>query len=101
MLYPTKIYSYSFFLLLMGLFACSPQEQAFDLCSCLPEGSGQKQLSQECIDACIEKFGDNLEGMEAWFAENCPDAPAPKPQVAQSKLSHIRLLIQQESLAAQ
>jgi hypothetical protein len=85
--YPTKIYRYSFFLLLSGLWACSPQEQAFDLCSCLPEQAEQMQLSQECIDACIEKFGENLEGMEAWFAENCPEASGTKPQMAHSSQS--------------
>lgn len=83
MLYPTKIYRYSIFLLFLGLIACSPKKEAFDLCTCLPEKSGQMQLSQECMDACLEKFGENLEGMEAWFAENCPEGAPSKPKIAQ------------------
>ncbi|MEL6535315.1 MAG: hypothetical protein AAFQ98_07890 [Bacteroidota bacterium] len=47
--------------------------QEFDLCNCNSWDRGERdmELSQRCIDACLEKFGPQLEGMEEWFRDHC------------------------------
>ena len=54
--------------------------QEFDLCDCQVWDRGQRdmELSQKCLDACVEAFGAELVGMEAWFDEHCnPQDPKP------------------------
>ncbi|MGD1839946.1 MAG: hypothetical protein ACFB0B_03485 [Thermonemataceae bacterium] len=59
------------------LLTCQPKEkqEATTLCDCVDSSSERwdMQLSEECIDLCIEKFGESLEGMEEWFEENCTE----------------------------
>ena len=45
------------------------RKPSVELCNCIhnPQFQESNQLSQECIGACIEFFGEDLEGMEDWF----------------------------------
>jgi hypothetical protein len=54
------------------------RKPSVELCNCIhnPQFQESNQLSQECIDACIEFFGEDLEGMEDWFKKNCPSTEA-------------------------
>ena len=54
--------------------ACGRSESNQALCDCIhtnADGSWDMQLSEECMQRCIEEFGPGLEGMEAWFEKNC------------------------------
>ena len=53
------------------LSSCASEQD--DLCACVqsPGGQWDMQLSEECIAQVTAKFGPELEGMEAWFRENC------------------------------
>ena len=48
-----------------------PEEE---LCKCVNNEAFQAHgyLSEECLQACLNYFGEDLEGMESWFQKNCP-----------------------------
>lgn len=75
--------------LALGACATPGGTDDFDLCSCNSWDRGQRdlKLSQKCIDACLDKFGGNLEGMDEWFRDNC-DPQAPKPNT-QEEMAHL------------
>jgi hypothetical protein len=69
----------------LGLMACQSSAEAEPLCDCLhtdANGQWDMQLSQECMAMCVEKFGPELKGMEAWFQANC-DYSFEHPEVEQ------------------
>lgn len=63
--------------LLTGLLwsACGePDAEAEALCDCVQtdaQGQWDMHLSPDCMALCVEQFGPELKGMEAWFRENC------------------------------
>jgi hypothetical protein len=45
------------------------------LCECVEldeKGVWDGQLSEECIQIYLTKFGNDMEQMHLWFLENCP-----------------------------
>jgi hypothetical protein len=44
-----------------------------ELCKCVENKAFQEQmiLSEECLNACVDYFGEDLSGMEKWFQDNC------------------------------
>ncbi|MGB3619344.1 MAG: hypothetical protein WBA12_14585 [Catalinimonas sp.] len=55
------------------LSTCAPKERP-ELCDCVQkdnEGRWDMHLSDECMLEFVEQFGPELEGLEAWFKENC------------------------------
>ncbi|MEM9983610.1 MAG: hypothetical protein AAF804_00815 [Bacteroidota bacterium] len=67
---------WTLFLLISGLLmsSCGDSDSDQALCDCVhtnADGSWDMQLSEECMQRCVEEFGPSLKGMEAWFEENC------------------------------
>ena len=64
---------------LMGLWSCTEAEAErtpppATLCDCInigPEGRWDMKLSSACMQQCIDAFGPELKGMEAWFKDEC------------------------------
>jgi len=85
-------------LIAMPLWACqSEDEQAGEseaLCECVkgkkPNGEWDLQLSEACIQMCIETFGPELKGMETWFQENC-DLDLQHPKVDKKEEEEVRI----------
>lgn len=50
-----------------------PAPKPEELCKCVENEAFQHQmiLSSDCMDACVQHFGEDLSGMETWFKENC------------------------------
>jgi hypothetical protein len=60
-------------LLLSGCLSQSPSEDDA-LCACVQtdaQGQWDMHLSPECMALCMDKFGPELSGMEAWFRAHC------------------------------
>lgn len=59
------------------LLACSKQKEKTDeeLCNCVKyqmNGEMDLAITEECVDAFRNKFGEQLIGMEEWFVKYCP-----------------------------
>ena len=68
-------------LLLVACTTCSPRQPP-DLCACVEadaNGRWDMHLSDACIARFVEEFGQELEGLEEWFRQNCNDYEV-KPQ---------------------
>ncbi|SDK37030.1 hypothetical protein SAMN05421823_102574 [Catalinimonas alkaloidigena] len=72
-------------LLLVLTNRCQPKE-APDLCDCVPvdeQGNWDMHLSEGCIQQFIDRFGEDLHGMERWFRDSCSTyrARKEKPEI--------------------
>ncbi len=50
------------------------EEKSQELCECVQKdesGRWDMHLTEECMEKCIEVFGPELKGMEAWFRDHC------------------------------
>jgi hypothetical protein len=59
--------------------SCGNTSSTEQLCDCVnnQEFIEKHILTKECIALCIDKFGEELTGMEQWFDQNCPNVQKP------------------------
>jgi hypothetical protein len=59
----------------LSLLSCQGDDaEAQALCDCVQtdeQGRWDMNLSPDCMQRCVDQFGPQLEGMEAWFRETC------------------------------
>jgi hypothetical protein len=67
--------------LLMLISGCGiDKQETKELCDCVTTETGEwdMYLSPACAELCKDTFGEDLNGMEEWFQQNCERLYHPK-----------------------